>query len=237
MRKYCVVFILGWVLTSAWPQNVSEEAARHQNRGLAAVEMAKTAADYQAAIDEFQEAARLAPDWPDAWYNLGLVQDKAGRYEAAATSLKRYLELAPDAPEAAAVKQQVDKLQYKAERAQSDEGRMKLIVGDWDRFESGELTNVYHFYANGSAIEYRYTDALGPMVCPVEFDGKNVRFKHLARSPSFVTEYAMNLELVEPGVLRGSFTTTALKVPEHWKGQGPGPRGTYPCELKKHQGT
>ena len=97
-------------------QAVTEEARRHMARGEAAVEMAKSPEDYEAAIKEFQEAARLAPTWAAAYYKLGMAQEKAGKFREAIVSLKRYLQLAPNAPDAAKVKELIYKLEYKAER-------------------------------------------------------------------------------------------------------------------------
>ncbi|MFO7734555.1 MAG: ankyrin repeat domain-containing protein [Candidatus Aminicenantes bacterium] len=97
-------------------QGIPEEARRHFDRGIAAVEMATTAADYESAIKEFKEAVRLAPDWPDAYYNLGLVQEKAGKLGEAVESYKSYLRVSPEADDAEAVKSLVNKLEYMAER-------------------------------------------------------------------------------------------------------------------------
>lgn len=97
-------------------QGIPEEARRHFDRGIAAVEIAATAADYESAIKEFKEAIRLAPDWPDAYYNLGLVQEKAGKLGEAVESFKSYLRVSPGADDAESVKSLVNKLEYKAER-------------------------------------------------------------------------------------------------------------------------
>ena len=78
--------------------------------------MAKSPEDYAAAIEEFEQAARLAPGWPDPYYNLGLVQEKAGKFREAIVSLNRYLQLAPNAPDAAKIQEHIYKLEYKAER-------------------------------------------------------------------------------------------------------------------------
>jgi tetratricopeptide (TPR) repeat protein len=107
---------------------VSDEATRHFNRGLAAVEMAQSADDYAAAIEEFQRARALAPDWPEVYYNLGLVQEKAGRYRDAAASLRRYLQLAPGAPDATAVRALADKAEFRAERTLSDDDAVDILI-------------------------------------------------------------------------------------------------------------
>jgi len=97
-------FGLGLVSGFASVQDVPAEARRHYEAGVAAVEAARSSADYPAALREFEAAVRLAPGWPGAVRGLGLVQRAAGRFGDAALSFGRYLELAPQAPDAARVK-------------------------------------------------------------------------------------------------------------------------------------
>ncbi len=97
-------------------QAVPAEAHTHMDRGIAAVEQATTDGDLQDAIREFKEATRLAPDWPDPYYNLGRVQEKLGLTEDAINSYGKYLALAPNASDADKVRQLMTKLQYKADK-------------------------------------------------------------------------------------------------------------------------
>ena len=109
-----VMILLAWVSVTL-AETVSEEAQRYMARGMAAVEMAKTPKDYERAVREFEQAAKLAPNWPDVYFNLGSVQAKAGNYGEAMRQYKRYLELAPKAPDAAKVREEIYKLEYRAE--------------------------------------------------------------------------------------------------------------------------
>jgi len=109
-----IVILLAWVSVTL-AETVSEEAQRYMARGMAAVEMAKTPKDYERAVREFEQAAKLAPNWPDVYFNLGSVQAKAGNYGEAMRHYKRYLELAPNAPDAAKVREEIYKLEYRAE--------------------------------------------------------------------------------------------------------------------------
>ncbi|MFN3566295.1 MAG: tetratricopeptide repeat protein [Burkholderiaceae bacterium] len=106
---------------------VSEDAWRHLIRGRTAVEMARSPDDYRAAIQEFERAVQLAPHWPDAHYNLGMVQARAGRSREAIASLKRYLELAPNAPDAAQVRDEIVALEYRLERA----AQLQTLEREW----------------------------------------------------------------------------------------------------------
>jgi len=110
--------IVGCVIALSWGQQaVPEDARRHMVRGQAAVETAKSSGDYKDAIAEFEQALKLAPDWPDAYFNLGMVQGAAGDYDEAIINLKKYLDLVPNAEDAAQVKDNIYKLEYKRERS------------------------------------------------------------------------------------------------------------------------
>jgi tetratricopeptide (TPR) repeat protein len=87
------------------------------SRGEAAVESAQSSGDFKSAIAEFEKACALAPNWPNPFFNLGIVQENAGDFDGAIKNLKRYLELAPNANDAAEVKTRIYKLEYKKERS------------------------------------------------------------------------------------------------------------------------
>ena len=67
---------------------VPEEAERRMARGIAAFQGAKSVTDYQSAASEFEQAIIAAPWYGDAYYNLGIAQDKAGNFIGALQSLK-----------------------------------------------------------------------------------------------------------------------------------------------------
>ena len=99
---------------AAFGQNVyQEEAKRHFDRGIALMETAKSPADYEAAIGEFKQAARLWPDWPDIFYNLAFAQEKAGEYGAAEENLDHYLLEVPAAAGTEKVKSLRNQLETK----------------------------------------------------------------------------------------------------------------------------
>ena len=135
-RLVCGILAIGavfWSATPRWAAAVSDEAERYFNRGITAVEMATTPEDYELAIDEFEKAQALAPDWPEVYYNLGLIQEKAGKYMDAASSLRRYLQLKPDSPDAAKIKALIDKAEFKAEQIITDEDVLDIFVSLTDK--------------------------------------------------------------------------------------------------------
>ena len=122
-----IMILLSWI-GSGFGQDVSDEAKRHFDRGMAAVEMAKSPNDYAAAITEFEQAARLAPDWPDVYYYLGKVQETAEKYGDAARSFRQYLRLVPDAEDADEIKSLINKLEYKMEQVLTIPDIIKILV-------------------------------------------------------------------------------------------------------------
>ncbi len=151
MKKSIVLLstllILFFGVALSWgQQTISEEARRHFDRGMAAVEMAKSPDDYAPAIKEFEQAIRLAPEWPDAYYKLGIAQEKAGRLKDAVDNLKRYLRLAPNATDADTVKSLINKLEFKAEQEITKEDALEI-------FGSLSDTTKWRFVGESSAYK------------------------------------------------------------------------------------
>lgn len=96
---------------------VPEDGNRHFAYALAAIEEGKKSGDVSKlddAINELNQALRIAPWWPQAYFNLGLVLEMRERYADAARNLRLYLLVAPNAPNAAEVQQKIYQLDYKA---------------------------------------------------------------------------------------------------------------------------
>ena len=184
-HMYCFIVILLFsisVISVAWGQAVSEEARRHMVRGQAAVGIARTWQDYKIAIEEFEQAAKLAPDWPEIYYNLGVVQEKAGQYGEAVGNLKKYLALAPDASDA----EQVRELVYKVEEEERELLDPNSLVGIWwiDLPGSADSSADWRFEIrnNNGKVEARALAELsweahlpkGKFV-PIQWDGKTLK--------------------------------------------------------------
>lgn len=103
---------------AAWAQTGSpaEEARRHMIRGRAALEAAQSLAAFRDARAEFARAVELAPNWADAHFNLAVVLTKLNDFNGAIASYHRYLELAPQAPDAQQVRDEIVKLEYQKEQ-------------------------------------------------------------------------------------------------------------------------
>jgi tetratricopeptide (TPR) repeat protein len=135
MKNSMVIVPFFWVmlwgtLLSYGQQAVSDEAHRHFDRGMAAVETAKSPEDYESAITEFKQAVQLAPAWPDAYYNLGMIQEKAEKYGDAIASLRNYLRLAPEASDAETVKSFINKMEYKKDKEEGVKKVYEMMTSD-----------------------------------------------------------------------------------------------------------
>ncbi|MBN1474333.1 MAG: hypothetical protein JW914_06935 [Syntrophaceae bacterium] len=122
-----ISLVLLFGIDSSIGQTIPEEARRHMVRGEMAMEMAKSPDGYEAAIIEFKEAARFAPRWSQAYYKMGLAQEKAGKYGDAIISLKKYLQLAPKSPDAPKIKEKIYKLEYQAEKVIANEVALEIF--------------------------------------------------------------------------------------------------------------
>jgi tetratricopeptide (TPR) repeat protein len=98
---------------------VPEDAERNMARGTAFAQKASDSAGYKKAIAEFEAATNAAPWLALAYYNLGVVQEKAGLFNEAIQSLKFYLMAAPDAKNTRDVKNKIYALEADAEAVQA----------------------------------------------------------------------------------------------------------------------
>jgi TPR repeat protein len=76
-------------------------------------EAAYNAKDFHGAIAHYRQGLAMAPMWPEGWYNMGLLCGELNDYACAADGLKHYLELRPDASDAATVRRQMKSWQAK----------------------------------------------------------------------------------------------------------------------------
>lgn len=111
-----ILLLMAAMAAGTVAQTIPDEARRYFDRGMAAVELAKSPDDLKLAIAEFKQAIILAPDWADAYFNLGKVQEAAEMYREAVESLRKYLQVAPDASDADAVKSLINRIELKAEQ-------------------------------------------------------------------------------------------------------------------------
>ncbi|MBI4345384.1 MAG: ankyrin repeat domain-containing protein [Elusimicrobia bacterium] len=97
---------------------VPEEANLHMLRGMAFSKRAENVDGLARAAKEMEQAIALAPWWAEAYFNLGLVQEKTGAIEDAIANMRLYLLGAPHASDAGAVKKKIIDLEVALELGQ-----------------------------------------------------------------------------------------------------------------------
>lgn len=70
---------------------IPEEARKHFVEGTAIVKAAKNPTQQAIAAQSFTEALKIAPWWGDAYYNLGVAQELAEKYDEAEQAFNFYL--------------------------------------------------------------------------------------------------------------------------------------------------
>lgn len=98
---------------------VPDKAKRHMTRGQTILKNLKKKEGYAAVVAEFEQAVRAAPWWPEAYFNLALMQEKAGDPTSAMRNLKFYLTAKPRARDAVAVRRKLIELEIAVEKSQS----------------------------------------------------------------------------------------------------------------------
>lgn len=221
---YTTILILVFGIGSSFGQTVSDEAKRYFDRGVMAVELAKSPADYESAINEFRQAATLAPDWPDVFYNLGLVHEKAENYGDAVISLRQYLNLVPVASDAEMVKSLINKLEYKRDKANEKKEIIEALTGGGTIHKKGGsdggicVTEKFTSLGDQLSANIRCMDSGYNQTVNVAFDGSILKFKYTyygcanrPESENFPCAWAVSIvaEVIATSPLR-------LKVHEEW---------------------
>lgn len=84
-----------WIAQKNWPP-MPEEVRQHK----VLAENAYQESNFDEAIGQYYEALQIYPCWPDAWRKRGLMQAQSRYYRGAINSIRHYLALVPDAPDA-----------------------------------------------------------------------------------------------------------------------------------------
>ena len=127
--------------TAASPA-VPEEARRHFVIGTTLFKDAKSHDDFVQVVSEFKQATDLAPQWPEARYNLALVKESAEDYSGAIADFKIYQKFSLSESEARTVQDKIYVLEAKQQKKDSS---AKLATDKAKADEAARLDaeNVY----------------------------------------------------------------------------------------------
>lgn len=128
------------------PPPIPEETLRSMARGEAKVKMGG-AGSYEGAAKEMEQAVLIAPWLADAYFNLGIVQEKGEIFGSAIQNFQLFLLAAPQSPNAKAVQTKI----YALEVLQEDQVKMQSMAGSW-RSSGG---NIYQVVIEGKKIKIR----------------------------------------------------------------------------------
>ena len=241
MKKKSIAIKLNIILAlcaaSIFAQNSDlKNAKKHFDRGVAAVESAKSAEDFEDAAKEFETAKSLAKDWPDVYYNLGIVYDNLEKYDDALVNLKYYLQLKPTAEDADEVETMINKIEYKKDKANEKENKFNLVVGTWDRYdpETGETLNNFTFLVKDDGL---YVQAFGGtgqgMVTePANYDGSNLSFSYIEKQSMYSSEVTHTYRIKKEKLMVGTIRVNVISKQPNFPVQL-GLKPAFPMELHK----
>jgi len=130
MRKLFRIFLAAMLLlctvrsaTLAHAQQtaVPEEARRYYVQANTLFRTAQSKTDFQQAAAMYRQALAVDPQYGNAWYNLSKVQEKLEQYDDAIASLKQFLAVSPNDPEARAAQDHEYELEALKGKAESPE--------------------------------------------------------------------------------------------------------------------
>lgn len=241
---FCLAFMLTLALATlnASGQNVSDEARRHFDSGMAAVESARGARDLELAINEFKQATVLAPAWPDAHFNLGKVLDAAERYEDAVAAFNAYLRAAPGAADADAVRALIKQIESKRVGAVTAETAVEILaqLAAWrpQPVESQSLTYLRRKDAN--TIEVPNSMIWGPnstrpdvFYKDVKVTGRRVIFWYIKTliDKNSVANYSVDVVVEIEVTSRTKVKVLENQIWRYWSTGGDPVRRTFAYEL------
>jgi len=173
---------------------IPEEARKHFVMGATLCKDAKSHDDFLQVAGEFKQAADLAPQWPEARYNLALARESAGDYAGAMNELKLYQQFKLPDIEARTIQDKIYALEAKqqktvtdaAAKVASESARAKALEqqfeGKWYEGEgqfieilspaSARLSAGFDVIKSGSGITVKGSNSLRSF----QISGRNVRF-------------------------------------------------------------
>ncbi|MDR1526590.1 MAG: tetratricopeptide repeat protein [Dysgonamonadaceae bacterium] len=135
------VWVTGIASIFAQQKNNDEELRRH----IRYAQTAYNSGEYQDALDEYNEALKLAPQYPELYKAIGAVYEKlatTAHLESAITSYNRYIELAPDAPDVRQMKDKIYDLEYIIKKQREQDIILDDLSGEWVAIDNIEVSKI-----------------------------------------------------------------------------------------------
>lgn len=165
---------------------VPEEARRHFVRGSAIKQSAKDARQQMLAVEAFQEALKIAPWWGDAYYNQGIAQELAGKFDDAEKSFKLSILANPGGKDARDAQDHIYALEGKKQLAESEKERLlekerlrPTVEGKWSYSGPYSSRIGLQIVRNGERFELSSVSTNGEpyLFESVAVDRQHIRFR------------------------------------------------------------
>jgi hypothetical protein len=158
--------IIKLALTLGPEPAIPEEARRHFVKADTLARDAHAGDDFPPAINEYQQALALAPWWPDAYRDLAIIQETAGRYDDAKKNLHFYLLANPGEKESRAAQDEIYKIE--AKQQESAKHIAEQSAND-EKLRRAKATMFAHrwYEADGHQV-LEITGSSGAYVCRLE---------------------------------------------------------------------
>jgi tetratricopeptide (TPR) repeat protein len=135
------------------PPAVGDEARRAAIQGKTAFKRATDAAGFKEAKESFEKAVKLASWWPEAYFNLALIEEKLREYDAAKDNFELYVYAAPGAADVAAVQEKIYELEYLQQRKVEAE---RWIDAGADHYNAGNDYEAVNSYKKAIELDPDY---------------------------------------------------------------------------------
>ncbi len=188
-----------------------DEAERRMARGTEAFKEAKSPDNYRDAVKEFQQATLAAPWSGDAYFNLGLAQDKAEDFEGSLGSLKLAQLASPDSKD---VKDLYYKVEYQRDKAAEQDSAAANKAAQLAAFYQGLDGGIWRldkeYLSVNSAPENLYFDHSNmgqrPMDTFMEIHGNEIKKYQFYDNPRAKAVFRIQPDLLN--TRQESWTTT-----------------------------
>lgn len=159
VREKIIKLVLGMKKKPALPK----EALQHEGAAEYAFKNAKDRLDYAAAAKEYERSLLAAPWRAENYLSLGAVQEKAGQFQKAVSSLELYLIAAPDARDADEVQKRIGGLQFAAGKASAKEEE-RTRQAEEQRLQQESAAQAQTLQQESAAQEQRLQGAIQSMM-------------------------------------------------------------------------
>lgn len=122
---FIFIFLINVITINSYGQPIPESAREKYVMGITLRDQAKIVSDYDLPITKFKEAIQLAPSWADAYKELGLTLELAGKFDDAIYYLNKYLTFNPSADDARKAQDEIYIIKAKKEKAETDSPKVE----------------------------------------------------------------------------------------------------------------